>query len=74
MPWETIHERNPQQILDRREKVSLPPFLIMQGALDDNVLPSLQEKFGAPHRAARHAAGPGLLVFPWFRARVFISA
>ena len=52
MPWETIHERNPQQILDRREKVSLPPSLIMQGALDDNVLPSLQEKFAAPHRAA----------------------
>jgi hypothetical protein len=47
VPWETIHERNPQQILDRREKVSLPPLLIMQGALDDNVLPSLQEKFAA---------------------------
>ena len=120
MPWETIHERNPQQILDRREKVSLPPSLIMQGALDDNVLPSLQEKFAAPHRAAggecqleifegcehlwvdkpgpmtdkahemvksfiardvgtlrraeRRAAGPGLLVFPGLRPRVFIAA
>jgi len=120
VPWETIHERNPQQILDRREKVSLPPSLIMQGALDDNVLPSLQEKFAAPHRAAggecqleifegcehlwvdkpgpmtdkahemvksfiardvgtlrraaRRAAGPGLLVFPGLRPRVFIAA
>jgi acetyl esterase/lipase len=52
VPWETIHEGNPQQILDRKEKVSLPPLLIMQGALDDNVLPSLQEKFAATYRAA----------------------
>jgi acetyl esterase len=51
-PWETIFEANPQQILDRREKVTLPPLLIMQGALDDNVLPSLQEKFAASWRAA----------------------
>jgi acetyl esterase len=51
-PWETIYEANPQQILDRREKVTLPPLLIMQGALDDNVLPSLQEKFAASWRAA----------------------
>ena len=52
VPWETIYEGNPQQILDRRENVSLPPLLIMQGALDDNVLPSLQEKFAASYRAA----------------------
>jgi acetyl esterase len=52
VPWETICEGNPQQILDRKEKVSLPPLLIMQGALDDNVLPSLQEKFASSYRAA----------------------
>jgi acetyl esterase/lipase len=51
-PWETIYEGNPQQILDRREKVSLPPLLIMQGALDDNVLPAMQEKFANAYRAA----------------------
>jgi acetyl esterase/lipase len=51
-PWETIFEANPQHILDRREAVTLPPLLIMQGALDDNVLPSLQEKFAASYRAA----------------------
>lgn len=51
-PWETIHEGNPQEILDRRESVSLPPLLIMQGELDDNVLPALQEKFAASYRAA----------------------
>ena len=44
-PWETIHESNPQEILERKEKVALPPLLIMQGALDDNVLPAMQEKF-----------------------------
>jgi acetyl esterase len=28
------------------------PMLIMQGALDDNVLPAVQEKFAATYRAA----------------------
>ena len=51
-PWETISESNPQGILDRREPVTLPPLLIMQGALDDNVLPAVQEKFAASYRAA----------------------
>jgi acetyl esterase/lipase len=51
-PWETIFEANPQQILDRKERVSLGPLLIMQGALDDNVLPSVQEKFARTYRAA----------------------
>jgi acetyl esterase/lipase len=52
VPWETIHESNPQEILARREKVTLPPLLIMQGALDDNVLPEIQEKFVRTYRAA----------------------
>jgi acetyl esterase len=51
-PWETIFEGNPQQILDRREAATLPPLLIMQGELDDNVLPAVQEKFAASYRAA----------------------
>ena len=51
-PWETIFEANPQQMLDRREPVSLPPMLVMQGGLDDNVLPAFQEKFAAAYRAA----------------------
>jgi acetyl esterase len=52
VPWETIHESNPQEILERKEKVSLPPLLIMQGALDDNVLPEMQQKFAETYRAA----------------------
>jgi acetyl esterase len=51
-PWETIFEGNPQQILDRREAVSLPPLLVMQGALDDNVLPATQEKFASAWKSA----------------------
>ena len=51
-PWETIYEANPQQILDRREKVSLVPILVMQGALDTNVIPPIQQKFAASYRAA----------------------
>ena len=35
-----------------RRTVTLPPLLIMQGALDDNVLPAIQEKFAATYRAA----------------------
>jgi acetyl esterase/lipase len=51
-PWETIHESSPQEILDRKEAVKLVPLLIMQGALDDNVLPPVQEKFAATYKAA----------------------
>jgi acetyl esterase len=52
VPWETIHEANPQEILERREQVMMVPLLIMQGALDDNVLPAAQEKFAATYKAA----------------------
>jgi acetyl esterase len=51
-PWEAVYEGNPQQILERGEQVMLPPMLIMQGALDDNVIPPIQEKFAATYRAA----------------------
>jgi acetyl esterase/lipase len=40
-PWESIHEGNPQKILERGEKVTLPPMYILQGELDDNVLPAV---------------------------------
>src|SRR5256885_14400202 len=52
VPWETIHEANPQEILERREPVTMVPLLIMQGALDDNVLPAVQEKIAATYKAA----------------------
>ena len=52
VPWDTIHESNPQEILERREKVTLVPLLVMQGALDDNVLPEAQEKFVKTYKAA----------------------
>ena len=52
-PWETIFESNPQQILERHEPVTLVPLLIMQGALDDNMLPAVQEKFAAHLQGGR---------------------
>ena len=52
VPWDTIHESNPQEILDRHEKINLAPLLIMAGALDDNVLPEIQERFVASYKAA----------------------
>ena len=51
-PWDSIHESNPQEILERKEKIDLVPLLIMQGALDDNVLPEMQEKFVKAYQAA----------------------
>ena len=51
-PWATIHESNPQEILERHETITKVPFLIMQGALDDNMLPSVQEKFAKTYKAA----------------------
>ncbi|HEX2227699.1 MAG TPA: alpha/beta hydrolase [Candidatus Binatia bacterium] len=51
-PWENIHEGNPQEILERGEKVSLPPMYILQGELDDNVLPAVQERFADTYRKA----------------------
>ncbi len=51
-PWESIFEANPQQMLERGEKVSLPPMFILQGELDDNVIPPIQQKFAASYRAA----------------------
>jgi len=52
VPWESIHEANPQEMLERKEAATLRPLLIMQGELDDNVLPATQEKFAATYRAA----------------------
>jgi alpha-beta hydrolase superfamily lysophospholipase len=52
IPWESIHESNPQEILERHEPVTLVPLLIMQGELDDNVLPAVQKKFAETYRAA----------------------
>jgi len=51
-PWETIHEGNPIEIIQRKEKIGKRPLLIMQGALDDNVLPAAQEKFVNTFKAA----------------------
>jgi acetyl esterase/lipase len=52
VPWDSIHESNPQEILERHESVTLVPFLIMQGALDDNVRPAVQERFVKTYQAA----------------------
>jgi len=51
-PWETIHESNPCEIIERKEKITLVPFLIMQGGLDDNMLPAAQESFVKLYKAA----------------------
>ena len=42
---ETMQEGNPQLILERREKVQLPPVLLIQGTADKNIPLSIPEKF-----------------------------
>ncbi|TMF03416.1 MAG: alpha/beta hydrolase [Chloroflexi bacterium] len=42
---DTMREANPQQILERGERVELPPALIFQGADDDVLAPRTAERF-----------------------------
>jgi len=42
---DTMKEGNPQSILDNKEKVILPPILIIQGTNDKNVPTSIPQKF-----------------------------
>ncbi|HET7095201.1 MAG TPA: alpha/beta hydrolase, partial [Thermomicrobiales bacterium] len=47
-----MREANPQLILDRGERVELPPTIIVQGTADQNVTPAMQERFAAAYRKA----------------------
>lgn len=49
---DAMHEGNPQLLLERGEKVSLPSLLVLQGTKDDNVTPEMAPKFAAAWRAA----------------------
>lgn len=49
---ETMKEGNPQHILERGEKVLLPPTLIIQGTRDDNVPLSIPQRFDEAFRSA----------------------
>ena len=46
-----LHRRH-HIVIERGEKFNKVPMLIMQGALDDNVMPAVQEKFVKTYRAA----------------------
>jgi acetyl esterase len=43
---------NPQLMLERREQTHLPPILILQGTVDDNLTPDMAERFAAAYRDA----------------------
>jgi len=47
-----MEDANPQLILERGEKVALPPVLLLQGMKDDNVTPDMADRFTASYRAA----------------------
>jgi acetyl esterase/lipase len=51
-PWNTIHESNPVEIVQRHEPITRVPMLIMQGALDDNMIPPAQKHFADLYAAA----------------------
>jgi acetyl esterase/lipase len=55
-PWDAIFEANPQFILERGERVALPPMLILQGGLDDNVIPEINQRFAATYNEAGGSA------------------
>jgi acetyl esterase/lipase len=44
-------EGSPQRILDDCEPVRLPPALIIQGEVDNNLTPEMADRFGAAYRA-----------------------
>jgi acetyl esterase len=45
-------EGSPQRILEQREGAQLPPALIIQGEVDNNLTPDMADRFGAAYRAA----------------------
>jgi acetyl esterase len=49
---DTMREANPQQMLERGEKVEMPPALIFQGADDDVLAPRTAERFVEAYAAA----------------------
>lgn len=49
---EAMKEGNPQHILERGEKVLLPPTLIIQGTRDDNVPLAIPQRFDPAFQAA----------------------
>src|SRR5436190_170636 len=49
---DAMREGNPQLILERGEKVSLPSLLILQGTKDDNVTPDMAQRFATAYDTA----------------------
>ncbi len=49
---EAMQEGNPQLLLDRQEKVQLPPVLVIQGTADANIPLAIPEQFARSYRQA----------------------
>ncbi len=47
-----MEEGNPQMILERGEKVPLPPVLLIQGTADEALTPDMADRFAAAYRKA----------------------
>lgn len=47
-----MEDANPTLILERGEKVPLPPTLLLQGTKDDNVTPDMADRFAAAYSKA----------------------
>ncbi|WP_345637564.1 alpha/beta hydrolase [Rugosimonospora acidiphila] len=52
----TMTEGNPMRILASGEAATLPPALVIQGVVDNNLTPDMADRFGAAYREAGGAA------------------
>lgn len=49
---QAMQEGNPQNLLAKGLRLSLPPTLLLQGTVDTNVTPEMQERFATAYRAS----------------------
>jgi acetyl esterase len=47
-----MREGSPQQLIETGVRVALPPALVIQGTVDDNLTPDMASRFGEAYRAA----------------------
>jgi acetyl esterase/lipase len=64
VPWDLVHQANPQEIVSRGDDACLPPLLVVQGTADANIDHGIPQRFAETYaKAGGHAeyeAFPGM--------------